>query len=542
MNDPLQEELDAAISEILESPNHRKLIVAGPGTGKTTFFKRVLEGGAKHRRLVLTFINNLKDELETKLGAEAMVFTFHGYCHYLLRRHESIRRGLSDRFHYYTELASLIKRDWEINYRQKPSPQFIGQIRELAEDDSTRFYIDRGSYYDAVQYDDSIYRVYRSLNADQSLIPAYELLLVDEFQDFNRLEASFIEMMAVTSPVLIVGDDDQALYSQLRGASYDYIRRLHNSGDYACFALPFCMRCPKAIVDSINMVVSRAQQRRHLTGRIDKPFKYFPATKGADSRQYPTVRVACVSVQSRRNNYCGRYIAEAIDRIPADEVAESWADDFPTVLVIASSQYLRQISEHLKAGGYQVDEKESSPARIEREDGLRMLHGDVQSNLGWRILLETDKPIGGLAAIRKSVEDRSSLVDCIPQEYRDRMLVEAAGYVEPEIPKTPEPAVDHDRPRVKLTSFEGSKGLSAQHVFIVGMHDGELPRKPARVEDLEICKFIVALTRTRKQCHVMWMTRFAGQPRRRSLFLNWMDPNACEHVEVNKDYWLAERV
>jgi superfamily I DNA/RNA helicase len=75
----------------------------------------------------------------------------------------------------------------------------------------------------------------------------------------------------------------------------------------------------------------------------------------------------------------------------------------------------------------------------------------------------------------------------------------------------PERVFDHYRPRIKLTSFEGSKGLSAQHVFVVGMHDGELPRNPASVQDLEICKFIVALTRTRKQCHVLWMTRFSGQ-------------------------------
>src|SRR5947208_3270087 len=34
---------------------------------------------------------------------------------------------------------------------------------------------------------------------------------------------------------------------------------------------------------------------------------------------------------------------------------------------------------------------------------------------------------------------------------------------------------------LKLTSYEGSNGLSAQHVFIVGVHDGELPRNGANV-------------------------------------------------------------
>jgi superfamily I DNA/RNA helicase len=399
MADDLQKELDDAIEQIVESSSHRKLIVAGPGTGKTTLFRRVLEGGDKHQRLVMTFINNLKAELDAKLGTLADVFTFHGYCHYQLRRHEKLRRGLTERFHYYPDVASFIKRDSEIFHRQKPAPQFIGQMRELQDNESTRFYLDRANYYDAVQYDDSIYRVYRALRKDPSLIGKYELVLVDEFQDFNQLEASFIEVMATQSPVLIVGDDDQALYSQLRGASYDYIRGLHSGGDYACFTLPFCMRCPKAIVDTINSIVARARQKGHLTGRIDKPFKYFPAKKGEDSEKYPTVKLVKTSVQSLQVNYCGRYIAEAVDQITPEEIAESWAEDFPTALVIGSVQYLRQIGEYLKAKGYQVEEKEPEAPKNDRDEVLKMLRADLRSNLGWRILW---KPISRVADSRRS--------------------------------------------------------------------------------------------------------------------------------------------
>lgn len=539
MTDDLQRELDGAILQILESASHRKLIVAGPGTGKTTLFRRVLEGGDKRQRLVMTFINNLKDELEAKLGSLAEVFTFHGYCHYLLRRHVALRQGLTDNFHYYPDVASLIKSDWEIFHRQKPAPQFIGAIRELQDNESTTFYLDRANYYDAVQYDDSIYRVHRVLIVDQSHVSAYELVLVDEFQDFNRLEASFIDLLALKSPVLIVGDDDQALYSQLRGASYDCIRGLHNGGEYACFTLPFCMRCPKAIVDNINTIVTRARQRGHLIGRIDKPFRYFPAKKGDDSERYPKVTVVKVSAQSLQVNYCGRYIAEAVDHIPAEEIAESWADDFPTALVIGSVQYLRQIGAYLKENGYQVDEKEPEPPRDQRSDGLRMLRADPYSNLGWRLMLKADRPTGTLATIRRSVEDRTPFVDLLPEEYRKQVLAEAERFVEPEAVESQRPELDRSRPRIKLTSFEGSKGLSAQHVFIVGLHDGELPRNPAATEDLEICKFIVALTRTRKECHVMWMTRFSGQPKRPSLFLNWMDTASCNEVLVDKGYWQA---
>jgi hypothetical protein len=74
MNDvDLQQGLNAAINRILDSTSHRKLIVAGPGTGKTLLFRRVLDGGPQP--LVLTFINNLKAELDAKLGPKTVVKT-----------------------------------------------------------------------------------------------------------------------------------------------------------------------------------------------------------------------------------------------------------------------------------------------------------------------------------------------------------------------------------------------------------------------------------------------------------------------------------
>jgi hypothetical protein len=65
-----------------------------------------------------------------------------------------------------------------------------------------------------------------------------------------------------------------------------------------------------------------------------------------------------------------------------------------------------------------------------------MLRADKQSNLGWRILLDVDKPTDGLAAIRESIEDGSPLVDGIPEPYRNQRLAEAFSYVDPEVEQT----------------------------------------------------------------------------------------------------------
>jgi len=64
-------------------------------------------------------------------------------------------------------------------------------------------------------------------------------------------------------------------------------------------------------------------------------------------------------------------------------------------------------------------------------------------------------------------------------------------------------ALEQDKPRILLTTYKGCKGLSAGHVFIVGVHDGSLPKNRNAIEDREVSQFVVALTRTRKQCHVL---------------------------------------
>lgn len=82
MTNGVEQELQAATDRILQSDSRKKLTVAGPGTGKTFIFRRLLEqcAGQPDERLVLTFINNLKDDIERSVWHLAQVSTLHGYC------------------------------------------------------------------------------------------------------------------------------------------------------------------------------------------------------------------------------------------------------------------------------------------------------------------------------------------------------------------------------------------------------------------------------------------------------------------------------
>lgn len=533
--------LEEAIRRVLSSNSPKKLIVAGPGTGKTTLFRKVLNAApAERTRLVLTFINNLKDELHAKLSDIAQVFTFHGYCHYLLRKNPRLRTGLTEKFLYFPGVASLIKSDWEVTHDGQV-PQFVAAMRRLEVSDQTDFYMERSNYYDAVEFDDSVFRTYNRLVEEPAQLERYDQIVVDEFQDFNRLEAFFIDLLTTNSPILIVGDDDQALYSRLRGSSHEFIRGLYGRGDYACFDLPFCLRSPKVVVMAFDDIVRHARSLGLLAGRIDKPYLYFPPKKDADSRRYPKIAVVQTSTQSKRDNYIGRLIDYVTKRIPKAEIEESRREGFPAVLVIGPVHFLRQIAEHLQAQGHELDWKDDpTPSRLERLAGLEILKDRVRSNLGWRIVLEIDRPDFFPQIVRDSIASPRPLADLVPGDYQTRVIEEAAkcppqeGEAAAEAPKTAE---DNERPTIKLTSFEGSKGLSAQHVFIVGLQEGELPRDASKISDLEICRLLVALTRTRKQCHMVYTGMFSGKPMRPSVFLSWIDSDRKHRVRIDKVFW-----
>lgn len=90
---------------------------------------------------------------------------------------------------------------------------------------------------------------------------------------------------------------------------------------------------------------------------------------------------------------------------------------------------------------------------------------------------------------------------------------------------------------MKITSFEGSKGLSAQYVFIVGLHSGDLPRVAEDIKDIEICRLLVALTRTKKKCAVLVTRRFGDNFKQRSEFLGWVKPARFEEKKIDAAYW-----
>jgi superfamily I DNA/RNA helicase len=173
----------------------------------------------------------------------------------------------------------------------------------------------------------------------------------------------------------------------------------------------------------------------------------------------------------------------------------------------------------------------------DRERAFEILTQDEKSNLGWRIILAHEGESMAREAVRATAGNGRMLLDALPDAYRTTVLAEAKGWMAKRKPEEIDDASAATVPKVKVTSFEGAKGLSAQYVFIIGMHSGEMPRNAGNVQDIEICRFLVGLTRTKKKCSILMTKRFGDQFKQRSEFLSWITVGRIEEKKVDADYW-----
>jgi len=564
-------ERTALTAKILNSIHPRKVIVSGPGTGKTYIFKGVLKMKPGDC-LALTFINNLARKLEEKLGDLAKVCTFHSFCKEML--HKIPKEDLSNHFILFPHLEAIVKSDMLIMFNEKRNFSRSFYKMDLS-DNNIEFFIHRSSYYDAVSFDDSVYRVMEYFKYNPEQIPEYEQIVVDEYQDFNRLEVEFLDLLAEKNSMLIVGDDDQALYGMLKSASADYIREKFNNPDYEHFCLPYCSRCPFVITHAIEDILVEAKKKGKLSNRINKTYKCYLPDKWRDSQQYPKIVYAQCSTQTKKAPYIARFIEKEIDQLSVDEVKAANAHGDYTVLIAGSGHYLKQVQNYFKGiGKYKLFLRKDSgdTESFNVVDGYKiLLKNSEDSNLGWRILLEFDKIKNAKALLKKTTDDPSLLlINLLNADYVKKHKTIVAilrNFIEdepinPEQEKILESVIGIPPEKIKnelkrddakkydnteefsendisivFSTYIGCKGLSAGYVFIIGLDEESLPKYNSSPTNIEICKFIVALTRTIKKCYLVSTFRFSGKPRKPSIFIYWIDKRRLEIVEVKKTYF-----
>jgi superfamily I DNA/RNA helicase len=270
--------------------------------------------------------------------------------------------------------------------------------------------------------------------------------------------------------------------------------------------------------------------------------------------------------------YMCRYVAQQIGAISPDDIAESHTKRYPTALVIGPMHFVKAVHSHLQENGFpQAVLRSSAKTEVDILDGYARIAKNEHSRLGWRVIAFCDHPDDYEAIISLALNEDRALGDLLPVEFRTRhlniasilrrmlanelvstddllLLEDATGLkveeiraslgeeakddAEPPEAKTKDPTA----PSIICTSLVGAKGLSAGYVFVVGFNNQDFPRDPAAITDQEICCFIVALSRGRKECHLVSCTRYAGQFRGTSKLASWLG-GLTDRRTINKSYW-----
>lgn len=337
-----------ATSDIVTSVAQKKVIVAGPGTGKSFTFASLLQQSSNEKpSLVFTLINNLVDELERDLeqigNDQIKVNTLHGYCKENLHKHIRFD-DITAEFEYFPALPLLIEADADFLSKGFTQSDFSRDFAYLNEDSETlKYYKHQSGYYNAVSHNDSVYRVFNFYRANPKNIPSYEIVIVDEYQDFNLLEASFIQRLAAGNDVVIAGDDDQSLY-RFRHASNKFIRELWKQDDFENFSLPYCSRCPPVLVEATNEFIKNVQKRGLLQERIDRAFECYWPDKHAEHNAYPKILVAdCSTLKTS----C-EFVAQRILEIAKNEELKGNEKDIQFIVIGPESGYhIKKVQECL---------------------------------------------------------------------------------------------------------------------------------------------------------------------------------------------------
>jgi DNA helicase-2/ATP-dependent DNA helicase PcrA len=240
------------------------LVFAGAGSGKTRVITtRIANLLSEHRVkpfriLAVTFTNKaageMRHRLERLVGPEVRdlwVGTFHSICAKLLRRyHREV--GLEQSFVIYDDtdqrsLLTRVIRGLDLDERIYPPKALLGRIHRqkqagfAASDLQASTGFDQASLEiyqgyeralrtaNAVDFEDLILHVMRIAEnreslAGQELRDRFDHVLVDEFQDTNRIQYRLVRALSArTRNLCVVGDDDQSIYSW-RGADVGNIR------------------------------------------------------------------------------------------------------------------------------------------------------------------------------------------------------------------------------------------------------------------------------------------------------------------------------
>jgi superfamily I DNA/RNA helicase len=289
-----------AIIDCIENTDDHLIISAGAGTGKTTTIVEAAQSIGNVKAAFLAFNKSIATELNNKLPDGVEAKTFHAFGFAAIRS-----AGIKTKVNNY-KLNNIIKELLGDDYYFAPLKKLISlvkgsliegtdvkSINQLIDKYNINFGSDREEVIGIqsipailtlcktqthhIDFDDMIWM---PLVNDYPL-PQYDVLFVDEAQDFNESQRVLISKCVNGGRCIIVGDENQAIYG-FRGAdsqSIDMFRRRLETGTRKIseFPLSISWRCPNAVVKEANRYVKSLQAADNaIDGSVVVDAPFFP--------------------------------------------------------------------------------------------------------------------------------------------------------------------------------------------------------------------------------------------------------------------------
>jgi len=574
------------------------LVIAGAGSGKTrTLVYRVaylIDSGIDPSNiLLLTFTRKSAQEMLARVGdligarsQRVCGGTFHSVANLLLRRYGRsigvepgftiLDRGDAE------DLIALMRAQLGLNEKDKRFPRKGTIMEMLSKCENTLRSLDEiileefGHFADHIEdlgrlqkayqaakrqkqlldYDDLLVMLRQLLLLDEAarttISRQYRYILVDEYQDTNRLQAEVIRQLASThNNVMVVGDDSQSIYG-FRGATFKNIMEFPTLfPGTTMYKLEENYRSTQPILNLANCIIDEAAEKytkRLFTRKIDGPL---PAL-----------------VEAAGENTQSRFIAQKIlelreEGVPLSEVAVLFRSSFHSFdleielsrkglpfikrggVKFIETAHVKDLLAHLRVIANPLDTVSWHRALMlvegvgpkKAQDLLATL---VKSDKPFQTLREvTGRSSVGLKNLANTLESLSGAEDLRPahlvsQAYEyylpilkeqfddypkrirdlDHLQTIAEGYPgvdefladlalePPDGSAVGVDAPDRDDERMVLSTIHSAKGLEWQCVFVIWVVDGRFPSVYSFVADDELEEerrlFYVAVTRAKR--------------------------------------------
>lgn len=354
-NDDRIEYRDANATAIAQHDASRLLVVAGPGSGKSYLFLDRIRYWLSQEddpqiyvsSFVRKLVNDLQNEISTEIGEggnNVTATTLHTLARSLVERNRGsgelrMRQNvkvISARW------ESMVWEDVLAFHPDLPDTYSLGDLKAQFQDDAPSEEADWGlratydvlrQFYNAVGFADMIVTARLAVEENRKLVE-HSFWIIDEFQDFNTAEEQLIRTVTEgASAVLIAGDDEQALYQQLKGSHPEIIVSYYDDPGFANAMLPYSSRCSYHVC----LAASAFIEGHRVENSIKKV--YLPLTQSPEA---PKVRVVAAAAPTTAVDYIEAFLKDRQDELKAHaEAMKAGEETDPFLLILSPEKQVR---------------------------------------------------------------------------------------------------------------------------------------------------------------------------------------------------------